>query len=322
MNKDYPYNLGQTYTDPILQNYMWLTEKYRDYELRMVPAELKIATGKHLLFRKKGDTSPAVIVLGNVMNFFPGNAVRNASQRLKDGIDRYDYVTLSSDQWEELKELEDGQFDIVPTPFSYEALKDFCLTVDGGSTPLVFQRSQLDVIKWQGHTLHPLVDCAIGIDKKKRLQLGGIGLFELERGALYQVAYYWMLDIPDRLIPEVVQTISSYFIAQNAFHVCPERIIEVKTDSPDPQTNETLSDKKTKATSAHPNKATMRRTIYLRDAASQPTGRKFDYQCECWYVRGFWRQLKSGQRVWIEGYYKGRKRNDETARHHTKNYVL
>lgn len=322
MKKDYPDKPPCLQMNDPIQRTIWLMEKYRDYELRMLPAGFITKSSTHLLYRKKGDSSPVVIPLGNVTGIFQNKAVHDARQRLQDGIDRYDYVSLSEDQWTDLLEKEEKLIDALPTPFSYEALQDFCISINTNSVPLVFQKTKLEATTWQGQKLYPLVDCAIGVDRKQRLQAGGIGLLELEGKDLYQIAYYWMLEIPERLIPDVVQTISSYFVVQNAFHICPERIVEVKTDGANLQEDTTPGEKKTKTKSSHPNKSTMHRTIYLRDIEERHTGRKFDYQCECWYVRGFWRKLKSGQKVWIEGYYKGRRRNDETARKHTKDYVL
>ena len=42
--------------------------------------------------------------------------------------------------------------------------------------------------------------------------------------------------------------------------------------------------------------------------------------CPCWGVIGHWRNYKSGKRVWIEPYRKGKKRDDPKA-YRAKEYV-
>lgn len=49
--------------------------------------------------------------------------------------------------------------------------------------------------------------------------------------------------------------------------------------------------------------------------------RKHNITCESWGVMGHWREYKSGKRVWIKPYRKGKKRDNPSAEYKAKNYI-
>ena len=61
------------------------------------------------------------------------------------------------------------------------------------------------------------------------------------------------------------------------------------------------------------NKIKYIRKIYVNKPVIQSlmSKRNYNITCDCWYVIGHWRTYKSGKRVWIEGYWKGRNRAKE-----------
>ena len=64
-------------------------------------------------------------------------------------------------------------------------------------------------------------------------------------------------------------------------------------------------------------------TNKLKSELSQECDRgKHTITCESWGVIGHWREYKSGKRVWIKPYRKGKKRNDPDASYTSKEYII
>ena len=60
--------------------------------------------------------------------------------------------------------------------------------------------------------------------------------------------------------------------------------------------------------------------VYLLDdivrytATHKPTGIKHNITCPAWEVRGYYRHYKSGKTVWVNGYRKGKERNNAVTK--------
>lgn len=285
--------------------------------------------GVMFLEHKYSFVIPHAVKLGDVGAHIKPQLYGAARGRIKEGLTRYDRVTITPDQWRNLYELELQCKANLPSPFTCEALCDFCLEITGTDYLVVFQQTNYPEFTLKdGRRVIPKVDCTIGKDKGGQYHLGGIGLISNPEKTETQICYYWVGEVKKHFVAEsIVDILSDYFAVQYAFHVLPDRIVEVsrETDegSANPATAEIPPKAKAKPGVVEPRRHTtpIQRTIYVSDTPVHKTGRKFDYHCNCWYVRGFWRKVK-GRDVWVHGYFKGRDRLNESARKSTKNYVL
>jgi hypothetical protein len=172
-----------------------------------------------------------------------------------------------------------------------------------------------------------MVDALIN-NERGRTTLFGLGLINVEED-IYMVAVYWFGNVDKQYHANAVNALDGYFYAQWAFHVCPERIIEVFPGEPDPfeegeeEEKEEAPKSRKRVESTRPHRATIGRKIYVRDPlSSKKSGtREIEHHCRCWYVHGFMRKYKNGKQVWVNGYYKGPDRDIPAARRHVKDYV-
>lgn len=276
---------------------------------------------------------PDAVELGDLSAYVHPVAYGIAQAGLTSGPQRYDYVSLTPEQWCHLCDLERKCQPNLPAPFTREALKDFCLQIVGTEYFVVFQQTQMLKMKLaDGRTFVPKVDCTIGKDEAGNYYLGGIGLIYEKGHTKPRVGYYWVGIVKKHFIAEsIIDILSDYFAVQYAFHAVPDHIVRVErkpnqTSSAKPEATkpsvkpkEPLSRKEEFRRRITP----IQRTIYISDVPIHSNGRKHQFQQGCWYVRGFERTLKNGRVVWVNGYFKGPDRlNEETRRRIAKNYVL
>ena len=281
-----------------------------------------------MLFLGYSFVIPDAIVLGDLGAYIGPPSYEAIQKSLEAGIETYDYATITSEQWRWLCELEEQCRINLPRPFTREALKNFCLVIPDADYLAVFQQSEIPEIRLNdGRRFVPKVNCTIGRDNKGKYYLGGIGLVYADR-CEPKVGYYWVGEVKkDSVAESIVDILSDYFAVQYAFHVLPDRIVEVPGKPQPGQTAPKVPEEAPElpevdeGTEVKRRVTPIQRTIYISDTPI-PTGRKHHYACDCWYVRGFWRKLKDGREIWVSGYYKGRGRLNKKARQSAKNYVL
>lgn len=268
------------------------------------------------------------IELGDMSAYISPVAYEDALKRTKSGPELYDYVSLTAEQWQYLCDLERKCQSNLPAPFTREALQDFCLQIIGTDYFVVFQQTKMPKVTLaDGRIFEPKVDCTIGKDKSGRSYLGGIGLVYEKPHTKPRVAYYWVGIVKKHFVAEsIMDILSDYFAVQYAFHAVPDRIVRIERNAD--QAPAAVAAPKTASQTTPSKKEVGRRltpiqhTIYISDTPLRHSGRKHNYSCDCWYVRGFERTLKNGRRVWVNGYFKGRDRLNEEARRQAKNYIL
>ena len=260
------------------------------------------------------------VELGDLGAYIAPPHYEHARERLKNCLEHYDGVKLRPDQWEYLCGLEAQCRANLPEPFTCEALNDFFLEIVGTDYLVIFQQSDYPAIVFEDQRKFvPKVDCTIGKDKHGEYHLGGMGLLYAQPNQKPHVAYYWVGEVKKHFIADsIIDIMNDYFVVQYAFHVVPDRIVEVEREpsalSNEPKAPTPTTPKEAKKAEHRRRLATIQRTVYISDTPIRKPGRKFIYQCNCWYVNGFWRQLKDGEHVWVKGYFKGRDRLNESAR--------
>lgn len=316
-----PLSLSMT---PAMRRHMEVIERFKNYILVPAWPELNLPSGAQIAVREKDDdtVAPYIIVLQDMTQAFQRSDIRKARRTLMEEQYTFDHLVLTDDEWEALVELENANLDKIPAPFYHEALDSFMIQ-DEKNAIFPFRRSQLPRIKYNGYDILPLVDTLMDNESGQTL-LFCIGLANSEADNIYQVALFWFGNVSQRYHSNVVGLIYGYFHAQYAFHVCPERVIEVKPDDPDPfAPNKEPTPRSESSSSRKPGRATIARTIYIRDYPQPTSGRIINRKCRCWYVHGFMRTYrKTGKQVWIKGYFKGPDRDNPSARQHTKDYVM
>ncbi len=308
---------------PSMRRHMEIIERFKSFTLVSAWPELNLPKGSQIAIREKDDdtVAPYMVVLSDMTKAFQKSDIRKARRSLIDEQDTFDHLILTNEEWAELVDRENANIDTIPAPFYHEALKNFVIRDYNDNEVLPFRRSQLPRIKCNGYDILPLVDTLLASDNGQT-QLFCIGLVGEEDDNIYQVGLFWFGDVPSEYHDTIVEIIYGYFYAQFAFHVCPERIIEVKPDDPDPFEEVDISPRPQSSAPRKPGRTTIARKIYIRDYPQSRKGRGINRQCRCWYVHGFMRTCKSGKQVWIEGYFKGPDRNNPAARQHTKDYVM
>ena len=302
-------------------------EKYSHLELVTIPEDYPVPVKGKLALRKRGDKDPAplVSVLCDMSSAFKRDDVHNAKRELIDEEDTFDHVALNDQEWEDLVSREAERIKDLPMPFYHEALQNFTVRMEDGSI-IPFRRSELPRITYNGYDIVPMVDALIN-NERGRTTLFGLGLINVEED-IYMVTIFWFGNVNKQYHANVVNALDGYFYAQWAFHVCPERIIEVFPGEPDPfeeGEEEAPSKSRKRAESTRPHRCICGRKIYVREysLSSKKSGsREFERRCRCWYVHGFMRTYKTGKQVWVNGYFKGPDRDIPAARRHVKDYVM
>ena len=304
--------------------------RYDKFILVPFPSDYPVPIQGQLVIREKDDTDPApfVSMICDMTPAFKRGDIRQTRKEILDNEDNFDHVALSDAEWQELVQRESAQLDKIPIPFYHEALQNFAIrTDDEGEIP--FHRSLLPRIKYNGYDIIPMVDALIN-DERGETIMFGLGLINVEMD-IYEVAIFWFGNVNKRYYGNIARIMQGYFHAQAAFHICPERVIEIRPGEPDPFVDEdepvvatTKSSPRKPQDDDRPHRTSIGRTIYIRDyPTGAPSRGDFQRHCRCWYVHGYMRtNRKTGKQTWIEGYFKGPDRNIPAARRHIKDYVL
>lgn len=288
------------------------------------PPEWGLPKGARLLARHEGDPRyrySLVLQIGSGVAALNGNKEFKEARRslITEYMNKgFDTIRLSATEWKEIVSLEERKYKEMPFPFTHEVLEDFCCEMDDGGY-LIFRKSHLAPFEIQGRRIVPKVDSLVEVGKGK-LALSGLGLICLVENKVYGLVTYILGNIAEDDYQTYVRSAYTYFYAQWAFHACPERIIEVASDEdPFAAKKTTVSKPKTaqkaRKPSSGPKIAHIARRIYLRTPDKEEVLRKMERRCQCWYVRGHLRKLpKTGQTVFVHGYFKGPEREKAQSR--------
>ena len=214
------------------------------------------------------------------------------------------------------------------------SLREFALTIKDlagrGENTIVFKRSIMppNITHMEDMLVSttPLLDAYFLLGSGKAADVVvNMGTQELEndKGQRLQCTYQqavWAAD-PRILDDDYFQDYSryikfAYMLIQKALYDRPmifSKVSSRKTNQP------------AHSSGVHKRKKRIVRTVRVLRVSSEDFARYVKTQrvifCPCWGVIGHWRTYKSGKKVWIEPYRKGRERNNPTA-YSPKEYQL
>ena len=321
------------------EDYDFVLKKYGKENIVLAPPEYGLPVGSRIAIRSKDAPKEALYPSSSEFPMpkmmYDRRTKRSAMSQLVKHSRRHDCVCIDEKELQQIVIKESLNYKELPLPFVDEPLESFTARIDYNDATGV--SGSFD-IHYAPTRLHPVLDKEniVFITKvdfsgdivSDDIEVattgfisGSIGLAPLVREHnIFAVGLYYITKT-EKVDTDIFALV--YFVAQNAFYVCPERIIEsIAPVNQNGNLIESSNQKKEDEKKDKPriNNVKVRHVIYIGDPNT--IKKKITRHTDCWYVRGCVVHRKDGKTYFRRGHYKGPKRDDPHARRRTKNYRI